>query len=198
MDGAAVADGEPHRTRGGAVRHDEIGDAQIADAADARLPLTWPRKVLTPPGRWRKNRHSSSAAGHGPARALGGCGRPRAAPSRHAIRPGGGCGRPVLAQQSRKPLVAQAAPGGDRVGEMMAPMVGHLVAERHRDRHLRHHRGAAAADQAAIDQQHAAHPPRRRRSRRTCRRRPSRSPARRSKARTMSRCHDCLGSASRI
>ena len=39
---------------------------------------------------------------------------------------------------------------------MMAPVVRRLGAERHRDRHLRHHGRAAAADQAPVDQQHAA------------------------------------------
>ena len=35
-------------------------------------------------------------------------------------------------------------PAVERVVEMMAPMVGRFGAERHRDRHLRHHGGAAA------------------------------------------------------
>jgi hypothetical protein len=36
---------------------------------------------------------------------------------------------------------------------MMAPVVGRLLAERCRDRHLRHHGGAAASDQAAVGEQ---------------------------------------------
>ena len=60
-----------------------------------------------------------------------------------------------LAQQPRQRLVAQAAAGGERVLVVMAPVVRRLGAERDRDRHLRHHGGAAAADQAAVGEQHA-------------------------------------------
>jgi hypothetical protein len=63
--------------------------------------------------------------------------------------------RPFLAKKLRQRFVAQAAAGRDRVGEMMLRVVGRLFAERDRDRHLRHHGGAAAADQAAIGEQHA-------------------------------------------
>ena len=61
-----------------------------------------------------------------------------------------------LAEQPRQRLVAEPAAGGQRVLVVMAPVVRRLGAERHRDRHLRHHGRAAAADQAAVDQQHAA------------------------------------------
>ena len=60
----------------------------------------------------------------------------------------------VLAQDARQALVAQAAASRDGVGQVIAPVVRHLLAERHRHRHLRHHGRAAPADQAAIDQQH--------------------------------------------
>ena len=65
-------------------------------------------------------------------------------------------GRAFLAKQARQRLVAEPAAGGERVLIVMAPVVGRLGAERHRDRHLRHHGRAAAADQAAVDQEHAA------------------------------------------
>ena len=61
---------------------------------------------------------------------------------------------PFLAQQLRKRLVAQSAPGGECIVVMMAPMVGSFGAERDSDGHLGHHRGAAAADQAAVGEQH--------------------------------------------
>ena len=61
-----------------------------------------------------------------------------------------------LAQQARQALVAQPAAGVERVVVVVAPVVGRLRAERHRDRHLRHHGGAAAADQAAVGEQDAA------------------------------------------
>ena len=61
---------------------------------------------------------------------------------------------PFLTQQLRKRLVAQSAPGGECIVVMMAPMVGSFGAERDRDGHLGHHRGAAAADQAAVGEQH--------------------------------------------
>jgi hypothetical protein len=67
----------------------------------------------------------------------------------------------LLAQQPRQGLGAQPAPGGERVGIMMAPVVGSFRAERRGDRHLRHHRRAAAADETAVDQQHPAAPARR-------------------------------------
>ncbi len=60
---------------------------------------------------------------------------------------------PVLAQKDGKAFVAQAAARGERVGQMILPVIGRLLAQGHGDRHLRHHRGAAAADEAAIDEQ---------------------------------------------
>ena len=60
----------------------------------------------------------------------------------------------LLAEQPRQRLVAEAAAGGQRVLEVIAPMVRRLGAERDGNRHLRHHGGAAAADQASVDQQH--------------------------------------------
>ncbi len=63
--------------------------------------------------------------------------------------------RTFLAKEPRQPLVAQPAPCLERVVVMVAPMVRRLGAERHGDRHLRHHGGAAAPDQAAIGQEDA-------------------------------------------
>ncbi len=60
----------------------------------------------------------------------------------------------MLAQEAGKPLVAQAAPGGERVGEMMAPVIRHLLAQGDGDGHLRHDGGAAAPNEAAIDHEH--------------------------------------------
>ena len=62
----------------------------------------------------------------------------------------------LLAQKARQFGVAQSAPGLERVVVMMRPVIGRLGAERNRDRHLRHHGGAAAPDQAAVGEQHVA------------------------------------------
>lgn len=62
----------------------------------------------------------------------------------------------ALAQQLRQRGIAQAASSGQRVGQMMLPMIRALLAQRNGDCHLCHDRGAAAADQAAIDQVYAA------------------------------------------
>ena len=62
----------------------------------------------------------------------------------------------VLAQQPRQPLVAQPAAGFERVVVVVAPVVGDFLAERDRDRHLRHDGGAAAPDQAAVGEKDAA------------------------------------------
>ena len=59
-----------------------------------------------------------------------------------------------LAQEARQPLVAQPAAGFERVVVVVAPVVGRLLAERDRHRHLRHHGGAAAPDQAAVGHEH--------------------------------------------
>ena len=128
----------------------------IADAADARLALHLAAQACaTPPARSTENRHRRSAAGRGPAPAPGGCGRPHAAPSRHARHPSGGSPSGPCSHSSRASRSShRPRPARERVGEMMAPMIRHLLAQRDRDRHLRHDRGAAAADQAAIDQQH--------------------------------------------
>ena len=64
--------------------------------------------------------------------------------------------RAFLAQQPRQPLVAEPAPGFERVVVVEAPVIRRLRAERDRDRHLRHDGGAAAADQAAVEQEHVA------------------------------------------
>ena len=61
-----------------------------------------------------------------------------------------------LAEQPGQRLVAETAPGGKGIVEVMTPVVVRLRAQSHRNGHLRHHRCAAAADQAAIRQQHAA------------------------------------------
>ena len=78
--------------------------------------------------------------------------RPADAPGLHLADAGGA----FLAQQACEALVAQAAAGVERVVVVIAPVVRRLRAERDRDRHLRHHGGAAAADQAAVGEQHAA------------------------------------------
>jgi hypothetical protein len=51
-------------------------------------------------------------------------------------------------------LIAEAAPGRERVGEMRLPRIRHFIAQGNGDRHLRHYGCASAADQAAIDEQH--------------------------------------------
>ena len=61
-----------------------------------------------------------------------------------------------LAEQPGQRLVAEAAPRGERIVEVMTPVVVRLRAQGHRNGHLRHDRRAAAPDQAAIGQQHAA------------------------------------------
>ena len=58
--------------------------------------------------------------------------------------------RPVLAQDRRQAFVAQAVAGGERIGEVILPIVRCLLTDRGRDRHHRHDGAAAAADQAAI------------------------------------------------
>ena len=73
--------------------------------------------------------------------------------------------RAFLAQQPRQPLVAEPATGRKRVVIVVAPVVGRLGPERGRNRHLRHHGGAAAADQAALGE-HDVYPRARGRDRR--------------------------------
>ncbi len=63
--------------------------------------------------------------------------------------------RRLVAEEPRQRLVAQATAGGDGVRVMGARIVGHLFAERHGNRHLRHYGGAAAPDQASIGKEHA-------------------------------------------
>ena len=60
----------------------------------------------------------------------------------------------VFAQKPRQIFVAQSAAGGERVVQVMLPIVRRFFAKRRRHRHLRHHGGAAAADQAAVGEQH--------------------------------------------
>ncbi len=60
----------------------------------------------------------------------------------------------VFAKKGGKLFVAEAAPGGQRIGEMMLPMIRRLFAERGSNRHLRHDRGAATADQASVGEDH--------------------------------------------
>ena len=62
--------------------------------------------------------------------------------------------RAFLAQQAGEGLVAQPAPGGEGVVQVIGPVIRRFLAERDRDRHLRHHRRAAAPDQAAVGEQH--------------------------------------------
>jgi hypothetical protein len=67
----------------------------------------------------------------------------------------------VLAHQRGQALVAQATARGERVGQMMPPMIRRLLTERGRHRHLRHHGGTTAPDQAAVSQDHIRPGPRR-------------------------------------
>ena len=61
-----------------------------------------------------------------------------------------------LAEQPGQRLIAEPAPRGERIIEMVMPVVVGLRAQSHCNGHLRHYRRAAAPDQAAIGQQHAA------------------------------------------
>ena len=61
-----------------------------------------------------------------------------------------------LAQQPGEAFVAQTAPGGQRVLQMVRPVILGLLADGGGNGHLCHHRGAAASDQAAVDEDGAA------------------------------------------
>ena len=58
--------------------------------------------------------------------------------------------RTLFAEQSREGRVAQAAPGREGVREVVLPVVGFLLAHRHRHGHLRHDGCAPPADEAAV------------------------------------------------
>ena len=62
--------------------------------------------------------------------------------------------RAVLAQEPGQPLVAQLAARGQRVLEVIGPVVGLFVADGGGNGHLRHDGGAAAAHQGLVQQQH--------------------------------------------
>ena len=66
--------------------------------------------------------------------------------------------RPFLAEQRGKPRIAQAAPGLQRVLQVVFDAVGLGLAECGGDGHLRHHRGAPAADHVAIGEDDPACP----------------------------------------
>ncbi len=145
-----------HRARNLAVGLDQIDHAEVARARD-RFGL-----VDHPAQRARHRRPGVEEIDIDAARPvvarrerrgdLAVLARPADAPGIHLA----DAGRAFLAEQPRQRLVAQPAAGGQRVLIVVRPVVGRLVAQRHGDRHLRHHGGAAAADQAAVDQEHVA------------------------------------------
>ena len=155
-----IAAGEMQRDGAGdlAVDADEVDDDEIAGLADAGGPVDHGAQRLRYRGPGVEEVHIDAARAVVAGRARLGdvavLARPADAPGIHLADAVG----PFLAQQAGEALVAQAAAGLDGVVQMMAPVVGRLFAERHRDRHLRHHGGAAASDQAAVGEQDLAPP----------------------------------------
>ena len=144
------------RTRNLAVDDNEIDDAKIAGLADAGDPVDGRAQRLGDGGARIEEVHIDTARPvmarrvrlhDAPVAA-----RPADAPRVHLADTLGA----FLAEQPGQRLVAEAAPGGEGIVEVMAPVVVGLRAQRHRNGHLRHDRCAAAPDQAAIGQQHAA------------------------------------------
>ena len=155
-DRLAGAEMQRHGADDVAAVAQQIDDAQVAGAADAR-DLVHHRAHCLRHGRAGVEEIDIDAA------------RPVVA-RRHRLRDAAVLAGPAdapfvqsadavgafLAQQARQVGVAQAAAGLERVVVVVTPMIGRLGAERDGDRHLRHHGGAAAADQAAVGEQHVA------------------------------------------
>ena len=139
-----------------AFAHHQISHAQLAHPPDLRdaVELRAQRLRNRGPGVQIVDVHASRAVVPWRRRLLqaAALARPADAPAVHLA----DAARPVLAQQPRERRLAQAAPRGERVGVMVAPVIAPLVLEGCRDRHLRHDGRPAASDQAALGEQHRA------------------------------------------
>src|SRR3569833_2129879 len=136
------------------VAHDDVDNQQVADPANAARTVQPGPQC---PGYGRTGREEIHIAAAWPV--MPWClrlldvpilARPPDLPGNHlATTP-----RAVLAQQRGEAFVAEASARGERVGQMMLPMIGHLLAARGCHCHLRHYRRTAAPDQASIHQDH--------------------------------------------
>ena len=155
-DGPSVGDREADRAARYAVLDHEVRDVEVADARDLALPLHARAQRLRHGRAGGEEVHIDAARPVVPRRVRGAdravrLARPADVPGVHL--PDGA--RPILAEQRRKPGVAEPASCRQRIGEMMLPVIRHVLAERGRHGHLRHDGRAAAPDQAAVDEQHA-------------------------------------------
>jgi hypothetical protein len=159
-DGASGRQMQGRRAAGFAVTNRDIDDHKLTDAADRvrSVQLRAQRARYRRPG---GKKIDIGAAGSIVARRLRlldmtVLARPADLPAIHLAQ----SQRPVLAQQCGEALVAKTASGGERIGQVMLPMIRRLLAQRCGDRHLRHDRGAAAPNQAAVRQNHRRTGPR--------------------------------------
>ena len=146
---------DPDRARDLAVANHDVGHADIAQPADARIAA----RLVAQRRAYRRTRAQEIDIDAALAAVTGRldlidlavvAARPIDLPAAEFANPL----RTALAKQRGEVLVAKAAPGAERVLEMQLRIVGLGLAERGRARHLRHDGRAAAPDHVLVEQQH--------------------------------------------
>ena len=150
------AGGQMHRdgAAGPPIAHDDVDDGEIADAANAAGEIELRAQGARHGGAGGEHIHIDAArtvmAGRMDLRDMIALARPAHLPRVHLADARGA----VLAEHGREALVAQAAPCGQRVGEVVFPGIRRLLAKGCRHGHLGHHGRAATADEAAVGEDH--------------------------------------------